>query len=125
MRLRSTCNRQRSLPLIPQVVQTLKSLSSLALLAVSQLCTTRSKLVRPLVRGVIPEPRRLDHAAALRCRGLLVLAGEIVFADRAADLLEHLGWLALGMQCLAAPSGKIPRPPQRLDLPGLVFLGDR
>jgi hypothetical protein len=45
-------------------------------------------------------------------------------AERAADLLEHFRRLALGMQCLAAASGKIPRPPQRLDLPGLVFLGD-
>ena len=52
----------------PQVVQSLKSLSSEALLAVSQLCTTRSELRRPLVRRVAPEPRRLDHAAALRRR---------------------------------------------------------
>jgi len=35
---------KRSLPVTPQVVQTLKSLSSVALLAVSQLCTMRSKL---------------------------------------------------------------------------------
>jgi hypothetical protein len=34
--------RYRSLPNIPQLVQTRKSLSSVALLAVSQLCTTRS-----------------------------------------------------------------------------------
>ena len=88
------------------------------------------ELVRPLVGRVASEPRRLDHAAALRRRGLLVLAGEIIFADPrdkpgdAADLLEHFRRLALGMQCLAAASDKIPRPPQRLDLPGLVFLGD-
>jgi len=43
-RLRSTLSKQSFLPLIPQVVQTLKSLSSVALLAVSQLCTMRSKL---------------------------------------------------------------------------------
>ena len=68
---------------MPQVVQTLKSLSSEALLAVPQLCTIWSNLSdRSLVAR---EPRRLDHAAALRCRGLPVLAGEIVFADRAAS----------------------------------------
>jgi hypothetical protein len=39
------------------------------------------EFLRPLVRHVVLEPRRLDHAAALWCRGLLVLAGEIVFAD--------------------------------------------
>src|SRR5439155_7074386 len=57
--------------------------------------------VGPLVRRIAPEPRRLDHAAAQRRGGLLVLAGEIVFADRAAELFEHIRRLALGMQCLA------------------------
>src|SRR6516162_5614685 len=56
------------------------------------------ELPRPLVRRVIPEPHRLDEPTALRCRRLLVLAGEIVLADRAADLLEHGERLALGMQ---------------------------
>jgi hypothetical protein len=37
----------------------------------------------------MPEPGGLDHAAAQWCWHLLVLAGEIVLADRAADLLEH------------------------------------
>jgi|GEM_PF-5627102 len=58
-------------------------------------------------------------------RGLLVLAGEIVFADRPADLLEHGERLALGVQRIALAPGKMPRPPHRLDRPGLVFLGDR
>ena len=40
----------------------------------------------PLIGRVIPEPRRLDHAAALRCRSLLVLAGEIVFAEGKGNL---------------------------------------
>jgi hypothetical protein len=31
------------------------------------------------------------------------LAGKIVFADRAADLLDGRQQLALGVQCLAAP----------------------
>src|SRR5882762_5323900 len=72
---------------MPQLVHTLKSLSSVALLAVV-------KKGGPLIRRVSPEPRRLDHAAALRCGHLLILAGEIVFADRPADLLEHFGRLA-------------------------------
>src|ERR1700736_1938967 len=64
----------------------------------------------PLARRVSPEPRRFDHAAALRCRHLLVLAGEIIFADRAADLLDHFGRLARGMQDLArvAAEGLLP-----------------
>jgi hypothetical protein len=45
-------------------------------------------------------------------------------AKRAADLLEHLGCLALGMQRLAPATGKMPRPQYRLDRPGLVLLGD-
>jgi hypothetical protein len=88
--------------LIPQVVQTLKSLSSLALLAVSQLRTMRSNFVW----RVAPEPRRLDHATALRRGPLLVLAGEVIFAEGAANLLEGRQRLALGMQCLAALPGK-------------------
>jgi hypothetical protein len=42
----------------------------------------------PLVRAVAPEPFGLDHAAAQGRRGLLILAGEVVFADRPADTLE-------------------------------------
>jgi hypothetical protein len=42
----------------------------------------------------MPEPGRLDEPAAQWRRGLLVLAGEIVFADRPADLLEHRDRLA-------------------------------
>ena len=91
---------------MPQLVHTLKSLSSVALLAVV-------KKGRPLVRRVSPEPRRLDHAAALRCGHLLILAGEIVLADRPADLLEHFGRLARGMQGLAllAAEGLLPEHP--------------
>ena len=76
------------------------SLSSLAL----WLCpsSARFEFVRPFVWRVTVEPNRLDHTAALRRGGLLVLAGKIVFAERAADLLEGRQWLALGMQCLAA-----------------------
>ena len=73
----------------------------------------------------MPEPRPLDETAAQWRRGLLILAGKVVFADRAADLLKHFGRLALGMQCLAPTPGKMPRPPKSLDRPGLVLLGDR
>ena len=105
MRLRSTCDRLRSLPLIPQLVQTPKSLISLALLAVSRRCAIRSNFSRPLVGRVIPEPR-LDHGRRPAAPRLLVLAGKIVFADRATDLLDGRQQLALGVQCLAAPPGK-------------------
>ena len=63
----------------------------------------------------MPEPRRLDEAAAQWRRGLLVLAGEIVFAQCAADLLEHLGRLALGMQGLAGSAAKGLPAEHRLD----------
>jgi len=80
-RRRKTARRKRCLPLIPQVVHTLKSLSSVALLAVSQLCTTRSKSLRPFVLAIALEPFRLDQAATQGRRGLLILASEIVFPD--------------------------------------------
>jgi hypothetical protein len=105
MRLRSTCDRLRCLPLIPQLVQRPKSLISLALLAVSRRCAIRSNFSRPLVGRVIPEPRRLDHGRRPAAPRLLVLAGKIVFADRRADLLDDRQQLALGVQCLAAPPG--------------------
>src|SRR6266446_465238 len=103
---------------MPQLVHTLKSLSSVALLAVV-------KKGRPLVPRVSPEPRRLDHAAALRCGHLLILAGEIVLADRPADLLEHFGRLARGVQGLAllAAEGLLPEHP--LELVQLVVIRDR
>ena len=110
------------MPLIPQQVHTLKSLSLLALLAVSQLCTTRSNL---LGRSFAAQLRNLDHAAALRRRRLLVLAGEIIFAERAADLLEHRRRLALGMQRLARlPAEGLPTE-HGLDPVQLVLVGDR
>ena len=56
-------------------------------------------------------------------RGLLVLAGEIIFADRAADMLEHGARLALRVQCLAALAGEMLRPEERVDQLALVVLG--
>jgi hypothetical protein len=73
----------------------------------------------------MPEPGSLDHAAAQGCGGLLVLAGEIVFADRLPDLLEHRQRLARRVQRLAAPPGKDLWPAQRVDRVALVLLGDR
>jgi hypothetical protein len=60
-----------------------------------------------LVRRIAPEPGRLDEAAAQWGGCLLVLAGEIVFADRAADMLEHRTRLAFRVQRLAASAGEI------------------
>ena len=83
------------------------------------------ELLGSLVFRVIPKPRRLDHAAALWCRHLLVLAGEIVFAQGAADLLEHLRRLALGMQGLARVAAEGLPSEHRLDPVQLVVIGDR
>jgi len=55
---------------------------------------------------------------------LLILAGEIVLADRPANALEGVERLALGMQSLAVPARKASRSPDRLDLVHLVRLGD-
>src|SRR5208282_3091068 len=81
--------------------------------------------LRHLGGCVMPEPTRLHEAAAQWRGGLLVLAGEIIFADRPADLLEHPGRLARGMQCLAAPALEATRPQHAVDDDRLVFLGDR
>jgi hypothetical protein len=56
---------------------------------------------------------------------LLILAGEIVFADRAADSLEGVERLALGMQGLALTTPVTLPPPDRLDLVHLIGFGDR
>ena len=64
----------------------------------------------------------------MRCRRLLVLAGEIVLADRAADLLEHGERLALGMQGLAICPGDaaaLQRRRRLLILAGKVVFADR
>src|SRR5271166_4942616 len=110
---------------MPQVVQTLKSLSSVALLAVSQLCTMRSNCGGGALAWYLLEPGRLDHAAAQRRRCLLVLAGEIVFADHLAEVLEHRERLARRMQCLALVPGQQFRSPDRIHALRLVVLGDR
>jgi len=68
---------------------------------------------------------RLDEAAAQRRRRLLVLAGEIVFADRAADVVEHRRRLTLRLQCLAAPAPKTCRPQYRVGAQLLVRFGER
>ena len=52
----------------------------------------------PLALRIAAKPHRLDHAAALWRRCLLVLAGKIIFAQGAADLLEDFGRLPLGLR---------------------------
>jgi hypothetical protein len=76
------------------------------------------------VLAVALEPCFLDQPAAQGCRGLLILAGEIVFADRPADVLEGGKRLARGVQRLAQPPGEALRSPDRLDLVQLVGFGD-
>ena len=83
------------------------------------------EFVGKLVCRVILEPRRLDHAAAQWRRRLPVLAGKIVFAERAAKLCQHFRRLALGMQRLARLAAKALAPEHGLDPVHLVLLGDR
>jgi hypothetical protein len=56
---------------------------------------------------------------------LLVLAGEIVFADRTADLLEHLGRLALGVQGLARFAAEGLPAEHGIEPVKFVLVGDR
>jgi len=87
------------------------------------------ELVGAFVRCVAPEPRRLDHAAAQWRRGLLALAGDPrnevsggLFAQGAADLLEHVERLALGMQGLARSAAEGLLSEHRLDPVQLVII---
>jgi hypothetical protein len=69
-------------------------------------------------------PGRLDETAAQRGRGLLVLAGEIVFADRLAYLLSMGSGSRLG--CKASPCRRVKtRPRQGVDQVPPVLFGDR
>jgi hypothetical protein len=77
------------------------------LLAVSQLWTIRSKAGRSASekRGNHVSP---DHAPARRRGPLLILAGEVRFADRRPDALRRRQRLAFGMQRFAE-RGSAPR----------------
>ena len=55
---------------------------------------------------------------------MLVLAGKIVFANCAADVIESGERLAPGMQGLALAVGEMPGTPEGLDRMHLVFFGD-
>jgi hypothetical protein len=81
--------------------------------------------LEPLVLAVALEPCFLDQPAAQGCRGLLILAGEIVLADRPADVREGGERLTRGVQHLARLPGEALRPPYRHDLVDLVGFGDR
>src|SRR5262249_11919280 len=80
--------------------------------------------LRLIAVAIAFEPFGLDQTAAQRGRGLLALAGDIVFADRPPDAVEHLQRLAIRMQRLALPTTEATRSPDRLDPVLLVCLGD-
>ena len=69
--------------------------------------------------------RGINQTAAQRGRGLLILAGKVVFADRSADAVKGFERLALAVQRLAQPAREAPRAQDRVDLVHLVGLGDR
>jgi len=56
---------------------------------------------------------------------LLTLAGKVVLANRATDVLQNGERLARRMQRLARTSGETSRSPDRLDRVHLVGFGDR
>ena len=55
--------------------------------------------LRPRALTVALEPFRLDQAAAQRGGGLLILTGEVVLADRPADMLPE-NWTAASWKIL-------------------------
>ena len=81
--------------------------------------------LRPIFLAVTLEPFRLDQSAAQRGRRLLILAGEVVFADRAANAVEGFERFAVGMQGFALTAPEALRSPDRLDPVHLVGFGDR
>src|SRR6516225_3187122 len=81
--------------------------------------------LRPFVLTIAPEPFGLDQAAAQGGRGLLILAGKVVLANRATDVLQNNERLARRMQRLAPTASKALRSPDRLDCLYLVGFGDR
>src|SRR6202035_820286 len=70
--------------------------------------------LRPFVLAIALEPLHLHEAAAQWGGGLLILAGEIVFPDGAADPLEGVGGLPPGGERLSLPRPKAKRAPDAL-----------
>ena len=56
---------------------------------------------------------------------MLILAGEVVFADRASNAVESFKRLAVGMQSLTVTAPEALLSPDGLDSMNLVGLGDR
>ena len=56
---------------------------------------------------------------------MLILSGEIVFAERLADMCEGLQLLTLGMQRFPLAAPEAARSPDRLDTMLLIGFGDR
>ena len=56
---------------------------------------------------------------------MLVLAGEVVFADRAANAVESFERLAVRMQSLTVTTPEALRSPDGLDAMQLICVGDR
>ena len=110
---------------MPQLVHTLKIAELARFVGGVPALDDLVEFLGKLVRGIIPEPRGFDHAAAQWRRRLLVPAGKIVFPQSAAELCQHLAWLALGVQRLARFAAKALPSEYGLDPVPLVLLGDR
>jgi hypothetical protein len=81
--------------------------------------------LRLFILAIALEPFGFHHAAAQRRRRLLILSGEVVFADGPADVLQDIERLTIAVQRLAQTAGKTSRSPDRLDPVHLVGFGDR
>src|SRR5215472_16786637 len=97
--------KKKSFPLTPQVVHTEKSLSSVALLAVSQLCTMRSKR-----SGRSFSRYRLNHSALTRPP-----PSGAAIAERAADAVEGCERLAATTREALEGSAPPPSPASSAD----------
>ena len=81
--------------------------------------------VRPFVFTIALEPFCLDQAATQGRWRLLILAGKVVLANRATDVLQNQERLARRMQGLTWTAGEASWSPDRLDRVHLVGFGDR
>src|ERR1700692_298128 len=86
--LRSTLRRKRSLPLTPPGGADAEIAEFGGLVGGIPTLHDLLEAFQPFVLAIALEPFRLDHAAAQWCRRLLILSGEVVFADGPPDTFE-------------------------------------
>ena len=78
-----------------------------------------------LLWAIAPKPGFLDHSAAGRRRRLLILSGEVIFADSRSDALQRFEQFALRVKRCTGHSRERPAAKGRFDEVLFVDFGDR